>query len=925
MAGIEQLIINSAFREPEHHWKYDLNGQCFVQEPGRRPAGYFVAGQGSNQYNDIGQFIELPLVNLIRPRVKAWRQAGYPGVTGVTRKLLEHWNDNEARQYPFFFCQMDAMETLIWLTEAPASDKVGVDIPTDGGDFRRICTKLCTGGGKTTVMAMLIAWMVCNKVSYPQDRRFSKYVFIVAPGLTVKSRLQVLQTGGNDNYYAQFNVVPVSLMDKLRQGKVMITNWQALAWEDEATLLKRRSVDKRGAKSDEAYTREVLGEMANASNILVINDEAHHAWRKNPENKGKLSKEQKDAEEEATIWVSGLDRIHKTRNILSCYDFSATPFAPSGKRNDEEALFGWIVSDFGLNDGIESGLVKTPRIVVRDDGMPDAATFRSKLYHIYSDETVKDDINRKAPPEEPLPDLLIQAYYLLGKDWLEQFKTWKEAGSVVPPVMITVANRTETAARIKYAFDHSRIPVPELCVPELTIHIDSKTLDMAGESAAPEQNNDDAEEGAKVSKKDAATILRDTVDTVGQRGKRGEQIRNVISVGMLTEGWDAKTVTHILGLRAFSSQLLCEQVVGRGLRRTSYDLEPGSDMFTAEYVNIFGIPFSFLPHESDEAGTPTTTKPKTQVEVVPERAEYQISWPNVVRIDRVFKHRLSLDIDKIDTLYIEASETRLRADLAPVLDTQTDLTKCTEIDLQKLDAELRMQTIIFKAAAEVYELMQASWQKEGTKFALLGQVIRLVEEYLACGAIVINPPLFNTDPLRQRIVLMMNMNKIVQHLWSFIKLEQTEKTVPIFDPGKKVRSTGDMPTWFTSKPCNITQRSHISHCVYDSTWEATEAYVIEKNPHVKAWAKNDHLGFEILYVFDGVVRKYLPDYLIRLDNGKTLILETKGQETRRDVEKRKALSEWVSTINNLGEYGQWCNAVSYNIADVDGIIAQFCI
>ena len=208
MAGIDQLIINSAFREPEHHWKYDLNGQTFVQEPGRRPAGYFVAGQGSNQYNDIGQFIELPLVNKIRPRVKTWRQAGYPGVTGVTKKLLDHWNDKDARQYQFFFCQMDAIETIIWLTEAPDAEKVGIDIPGDGGLFRRICTKLCTGGGKATVMAMLIAWMVCNKATYPQDKRFSKNVFIVAPGLTVKSRLQVLQTGGEDNYYTQFNVVP---------------------------------------------------------------------------------------------------------------------------------------------------------------------------------------------------------------------------------------------------------------------------------------------------------------------------------------------------------------------------------------------------------------------------------------------------------------------------------------------------------------------------------------------------------------------------------------------------------------------------------------------------------------------------------------------------------------------------------------------
>ena len=920
MAGIDQLIINSAYREPTHHWKYDLNRQTFIREEGRRPAGYFVAGQGSNQYNDIGQFIELPLVNRIRPRVKAWREAGYPGVTGVTRKLLEHWNDKDARQYPFFYCQMDAIETLIWLTEAPDAEKVGIDIPSDGGAFRRLCTKLCTGGGKTTVMAMLIAWMICNKVTYPQDKRFTKYVFIVAPGLTVKSRLQVLQTGGDDNYYVQFNIVPIGLMDKLHQGKVMITNWQALAWDSEETIAKRRSVDKRGAKSDEAYTREVLGEMANASNILVINDEAHHAWRKNPENKVKLTKEQKEAEQQATIWISGLDRIHKTRRILSCYDFSATPFAPSGKKNDEEALFGWIVSDFGLNDGIESGLVKTPRVVVRDDGTPDAESFRSKLYHIYADETVKDDINRAADPEEPLPDLLTQAYYLLGKDWQALYYAWKDAGADVPPVMITVANRTETAARIKYAFDHGRIPVPELCDSNLTIHIDSKTMDAATNVVAPTADEDSE---AKISKADAAAILRETVDTVGQKGKRGEQIRNVISVGMLSEGWDAKTVTHILGLRAFSSQLLCEQVVGRGLRRTSYDLAEGSDMFTPEYVNIFGIPFTFLPHESDEQGTPPTTPPKTQVEALKERSEYEIRWPNIIRLDRVFKPQLTVDLDKIDTLELNAADTRLRADLAPIIDGKTDLAKCTEIDLQKLDTELRMQRIVFEASGQVYDLMKTSWQNEATKFALLGQVIRLVEEYLKSGAIVISPPLFNTDPVRQRIIYMMNMNKIVQHLWSFIKLEQTEKIAPIFDPNKKIRSTADMPTWFTSKPCYITKTSQISHCVFDSAWESTESYVIEKNPHVIAWAKNDHLGFEILYVFDGVVRKYLPDFLIRLDNGKTLILETKGQETRRDKEKRKALSEWVSAVNSLGEYGEWCNDVSYNISDVDGIIARY--
>ena len=930
MAGIDQLIINSAFCEPEAHWRYSHDTQSFEKFPGRRPAGYFVAGQGSNAYNDMGEFVEIPLVNAIRPRVKAWREKGYPGVTGVTKKLLDHWNDGDVRDgFQFFWCQMDAMETLIWLTEAPDAEKTGINIPSDGGPFKRICTKLCTGGGKTTVMAMLIAWHICNKATYPQDKRFSKNVFIVAPGLTVKSRLAVLQTGGNDNYYTLFNVVPIGLEDKLRQGKVVINNWQSLAWDTEEAIAKKKSVDKRGTKSNEAYAREVLGDMANAHNILVINDEAHHAWRVNREHKTKLSKEDKEAEKEATIWVSGLDRIHKARGINACYDFSATPFAPSGKKNDGEALFSWIVSDFGLNDGIESGLVKTPRIVVRDDSIPDTDSFRSKLYHIYMDETVRDNINLAARPEEPLPDLLLQAYYLLGKDWLETYKEWERVGAATPPVMITVANRTETAARIKHAFDHKNMPlgnIAELCIPEFTVHIDSKTLEETEGVSIDDVNlDDDLDDGTerKVTKKEAAAILRNTVDTVGQKGKRGEKIRNVISVGMLSEGWDAKTVTHILGLRAFSSQLLCEQVVGRGLRRTSYDVDETNGLFIAEYVNIFGIPFTFLPHESDESGEPKKAKNKTQIEVLPERADFQISWPNIIRLDRVMKPKLSVDISQIDRFVLEASETRLTAELAPIVDGKPDLLKCTEIDLKKLDSELRMQKLIFNAASQTYELVKASWQNEATKFALFGQIVQLVEDYLSSGAIEINPPLFSSTLLHKRIMYMINMNKIVRHLWGFIQLSQTEKVLPVFDTAKKVRSTGDMPTWYTTKPCWPTRKSHINMCVFDSAWEATESYMLEKNENVTAWVKNDHLGFEIVYVYDGVVRKYHPDFLVRLKSGKTLVLETKGQETRRDIEKRKALAVWISAVNDLVDYGKWCSDVSYNVADVDGIIAKW--
>ena len=247
---------------------------------------------------------------------------------------------------------------------------------------------------------------------------------------------------------------------------------------------------------------------------------------------------------------------------------------------------------------------------------------------------------------------------------------------------------------------------------------------------------------------------------------------------------------------------------------------------------------------------------------------------------------------------------------------------CTEIDLQKLDEDIRLQQIIFETAAQVYELLDASWQSQGTKYALLGQVIRLVEEHLSSGQIQIEPKGWASTPVRERILYMMNMNRIVQHLWSFIQLEMTEKLVPILDNGKKIRSTSDMPTWFTSKPNKVTQHSQISHAVFDSAWEDTESYVLEKNPDVVAWAKNDHLGFSISYVYNGTVHSYLPDFLVRLSNGKTLVLETKGQENQRDIAKRKALEEWIAAVNDTSEYGEWCNAVSYNPADVDAIIAN---
>ncbi|MBQ3695292.1 MAG: DEAD/DEAH box helicase family protein [Synergistaceae bacterium] len=896
-AKIDRLIINSPYEEPKSHWVYDHEAQEFQIVEGRRKAGYFVAKPGAKKYDDEGRFIEIELVNRIRERVRQWRDGGYQGITNTTRDLLSHWHDESARpDSPFFFCQLDAIETLIFLYESLSEYRSGILIQDDGSEFRRLCTKLCTGGGKTIVMAMLIAWQISNSVSYPRDKRFTRNILIVAPNLTVKKRLQVLLPDSScENYYSRFQVMPPGMNELLNQGNILIRNWQALEPEKEDT----KSVDKRGPKSDNAYCQSKIGDM---KNILVINDEAHHAYRLTPENKkGKSSEEKR----EATVWIQSLDRIHRARKITCCYDFSATPFVMRNSRGkDEEGLFTWIVSDFGLSDGIESGLVKTPRIVVRDNAVPDSETYKSKFYHIYADPSVKENLNSSSDKEVPLPDLVTNAYMMLGLDWKEVYDEWKAAGRLTPPVMITVANTTETAARIEYAFTHDAV----MTAPELKhnlLRIDSKVLDGMN-----------TEEAAR---------LRDAIDNVGKEGTNGEQIRNVISVGMLSEGWDARTVTHIMGLRAFTSQLLCEQVVGRGLRRTSYDVNDAG-MFSPEYVNVFGIPFAFLPHEDSKKGA-VPTKPTIQIKVLPEREEYKISWPEVLRLEYVMRETLSLDVDSVPEIELDAAGTRISADLAPVIDGKMNLSMCSDIDLEKLYGAIRMQRMIFDSAGRVYDLMLANsnteWQKHGTKLILLGQVIKLTEDYLSGGQIKVTPELFMLNETRRKIIIALNMERIITHIWSSIKSESTEKIIPVINNSRRERSTGDMLSWYTSRPCHETIKSHISHCVYDSALESSTMYALEHNANVKSYAKNDHLGFYVNYVYKGQVKRYVPDFFVRLKNNITLILETKGIESEQDKEKKRALSDWIKAVNNTNRFGEWACDMSKSPADIDGIIAKY--
>ena len=318
---------------------------------------------------------------------------------------------------------------------------------------------------------------------------------------------------------------------------------------------------------------------------------------------------------------------------------------------------------------------------------------------------------------------------------------------------------------------------------------------------------------------------------------------------------------------------------------------------------------------------PKPTKPKTAIEPLAEKAEFEISWPNVVRIDHVYRPRLSLEWAQVQPLTLNASDTAQLAELAPTVEGKPDLRNVRTIDLERLAREFRTQRIIFEAARDVYDQMQADWQG-GKEVLLLAQLVRLVDQFIRSDRINMIPALFLQDDLRRRLIITLNMTKVVQHIWEAIRFANTERLEPVFDRDRPVRSTGDMGTWYTGRPCERTRRSHINFCVHDSGWEASEAFELDRNSEIKAWVKNDHLGFEVLYVFRGVVRKYRPDFIIRLASGKHLVLETKGRESEQDRTKRRFMDEWVNAVNAHGGFGRWASSVSRNPADVKDILAR---
>jgi type III restriction enzyme len=987
---VENPILCSPYAEPTEHWVYNTQTGIPSRFPGRRPASYWFKTErtATGQQNLFAEEErdDLPLVNALREDVRAWRKSGWENASEVTKTLLRHWS-REDRSRRLFFCQIEAVETIIYLheilargktrrgkAELPVEDykklvqgehvrpeewnpKVAqrprlADTPHEPGlkPLLRYACKMATGSGKTVVMSMLVAWAFCNRGRFPGDPRFPRRAVAICPNLTIKERLQVLRPGDVDNYYERFDLVPTSLRPELAKGKVLVANWHHFGEASEKSEGgKSYLVVNKGAESPEAFARNRLGDLWDDEPILVLNDEGHHAYRPAPVREDeRLSAEQKADREEATVWVSGLDRLHQACGIALCVDLSATPFYIGGSGYVEGSPFPWIVSDFGLVDAIESGITKIPRLPALDStGRPDP-----KYFKLWEHITRGLKAGEKLPGGKPKPELVWRkaedALQTLAGQWKLEFERKQQARpgeEREPPVMILVCDNTQVAEyfhrqisgevlveaeepdedeeeegapkkkKAKPAKHYGRGQVfPDLLSNakgnEVSLRIDSNLL-AAAESEDP-----------NATKKEAAEELRRIVSSVGKLGAPGERVRCVVSVNMLSEGWDANNVTHILGLRAFGSQLLCEQVVGRGLRRMDYTPDPQTGLLTPEYVDVFGVPFSLIPFKGRQPkGPPPPPTERNEVMALPERAAFEIRFPVVEGyVVALTKNLVRCDVAATERTRIDPWSTPIATFVRPQVGIQHghvskhggfEMTPMTRAEFY---ASTHPQTIRFEIAREIVRLLTETAVagkeslRRSARSQLFPQVLRIVEDYVATKV-----DFQGQNPCE--LGLDQYVHRVRDLLLAAIEPDGGRGETPLLPRLNRYRPIGSTANvrFKTAKPVQATSRSHLNFVACDTgTWEQAAMFQLEAasaRGEVVCYARNERLEFNIPYEFEGTGRVYEPDFLVRLPDGATLILEIKGQFREETEMKHQAAAQWVRAVNHWGKLGRWEFAV----------------
>ena len=973
-ALIDNPILNSPYHEPTRHFRFDPNHQITdVVDPGRRVSSYFLPiadpkKKGAPSLFDASKEKkeESGHVNRIRQLVKRWRDLGRPDVTPVSRALLEHWEADD-RSRSLFFCQVEALETLIYITEVAKQTKYGdawietylrEKAEEAGTDLFRVACKMATGSGKTVVMSMLIAWQVLNKRRYPRDNRFTDAFLVVAPGITIRDRLRVLLPSDPNNYYRELDVVPAEYRADLGTARVAITNFHAFKLRekgDAGGLTKRiLTANSPGAftESPDEMVNRVCGDLGKHREIMVINDEAHHCYRGKPgKTAEKLTREEaseaKARAEDARLWITGLEAVHRKLGVKTVYDLSATPFYLKGSGWPEGTLFPWVVSDFSLMDAIESGIVKVPRVPVADNAMTGDYPKYRDLW-VYVRDGLKDVRRGPEDAHTPplLPGLLEGALKSLYGHYARKFADWEadeesRANGSTPPVMIVVCNNTNVSKAVYdyiagYDTEHShpdgeRVATGGDALPLFgnvendrwrhrpnTILVDSRQLE-SGEGLsddfkkfAKHQIEDfEAEYRRRFPGRDAEglvdeDLMREVLNTVGKPGKLGEHVRCVVSVSMLTEGWDCNTVTHILGVRAFGTRLLCEQVMGRGLRRRSYAV--GDDgMMAPEYADIFGVPFTGFPVAGlAEDRNPPTPRPGKAVRAVSERL-VSAPWLEVI-FPRVVGYRFDVPAEqlraKFDPSHREVLTTQDMPTStlnAPIFGENAELT----LDEAR---DLRPQAVAFRLATHLqqHHFPDKRW--------LFPQLLAIARDWLGDPDGESPHVDYGDDTFPGLLLFGEKKHAACEKIKSAIVSGSGGARRMRAELQAEGSGTTAGVSFDTIKTCWTTEptKCHFNLVPQDSDWETVVCQKLEEMDEVKAYVKNQGIGFRVPYTCDGRAGNYYPDLIVKLDDGPgaadllNLVLEVSGQKKKeKDAKVQTAKTLWVPGVNNLGTFGRW--------------------
>jgi type III restriction enzyme len=995
----EKPVLNSPYGYPGRHWELDGDGQPTnrvietrrrsdlitpVPKPKKRKASrtqteiVFEDAQAlttaEQEYNPT------PIINEIRGYVDAWRNLPNPNqwqVTPETARLLQHWRHHSFPGVRPFFCQIEAVETAIWLMEVAPKlgargkkflDHIAGANAQANPDLVRVALKLATGAGKTTVMAMLIAWQTVNAARHPGVKNFSRGFLLVTPGITIRDRLRVLLPNDPDSYYSNRELVPSDMRPDIDRAKIVITNFHAFKLRERLelssagrALLKGRGPELQTLETEGQMIQRVMPELMGLKKIIVLNDEGHHCYRERvlagevDELKGEEKEEAKKNNEAARLWISGIEAVKRKLGLQAVFDLSATPFFLRGSGYAEGTLFPWTMCDFSLIDAIESGIVKLPRVPVADN-IPggEMPKFRNLWEHIGQRMPKKG--RGKAGELDPLalPTELQTALQALYGHYEKTFALWQKEGISVPPVFIVVCNNTATS-KLVYDYiagfkrenesgtttlENGRLALfrnydengSALARPR-TLLIDSEQLE-SGEALDPGFREMAAEEieqfrreivertgdRAAADKLTNEDLLREVSNTVGKVGRLGESIRCVVSVSMLTEGWDANTVTHILGLRAFGTQLLCEQVVGRALRRQSYDLNEDG-LFNVEYADVLGIPFDF-------ASKPVVLPPQLPRQTIrvhavsPERDKLEIRFP------RVEGYRVELPEERLSAKFGPDSLLHLTPDLVgpSVTKNQGIVGAGVDLTIQHLK-ETRDNTIVYHLTKH---LLYRKYRDPGEepKLHLFGQLKRIAREWLEGGNLKCSGGTYPAQVLYQEIADMACERIKAAISESLAGKRPVKAILDPYNPESSTRhvnfTTSKQNRWDTKGP---PPKCHLNWVIFDSDWEAEFCRVAEAHPRVLSYVKNHNLYLEVPYRMGSAQRHYRPDFIVKVNDGYddplNLIVEIKGYRGEDAKEKANAMrAYWVPGVNALGKYGRWAFAELTSVFEIESNLGK---